>query len=106
MTTMQPPYPDAADIRAHVLRGIAGNRTPGLHFPGFFLDIQWPEVADKATRVTIADGPHCRDANSEMDVVNSCENSRQSHNVEKLAAAATTQAPAAVSRAAAGHDTL
>ena len=68
MTTMQPPYPDAADIRAHVLRGIAGNRTPGLHFPGFFLDIQWPEVADKATRVTSADGPHCRDANSEMDI--------------------------------------
>ena len=50
--------------------------------------------------------PNHIDANSEMDVVNSCENSRQSHNVEKLAAAATTQAPAAVSRAAAGHDTL
>jgi acyl-coenzyme A thioesterase PaaI-like protein len=58
----------AAAIRAQVLRGIAGNRTPGLHFPGFFLDIQWHEVAGVAARVAIADGPHCRDANGEMDV--------------------------------------
>ena len=62
------PYPDATGIRARVLRGIAGNRTPGLHFPGFFLDIKWPEVAREATRVAINDGPHCRDANGEMDV--------------------------------------
>jgi acyl-coenzyme A thioesterase PaaI-like protein len=51
-----------------VLRGIAGNRTPGLHFPGFFLDIQWQELAGQTARVAIADGPHCRDANGEMDV--------------------------------------
>jgi acyl-coenzyme A thioesterase PaaI-like protein len=60
--------PHAAAIRAQVLRGIAGNRTPGLHFPGFFLDIQWHEAAGEAARVVIADGPHCRDANGEMDV--------------------------------------
>jgi acyl-coenzyme A thioesterase PaaI-like protein len=60
--------PHAAAIRAQVLRGIAGNRTPGLHFPGFFLDIQWQEIAGETARVAIADGPHCRDANGEMDV--------------------------------------
>lgn len=65
---MIPPNPHAAVIRAQVLRGIAGNRTPGLHFPGFFLDIQWLEVAGEAARVAIADGAHCRDANGEMDV--------------------------------------
>jgi acyl-coenzyme A thioesterase PaaI-like protein len=65
---MKIPNPDAAEIRAHVLRGIAGNRTPGLHFPGFFLDIQWQEAAGQAARVAIADGPHCRDANGEIDV--------------------------------------
>jgi acyl-coenzyme A thioesterase PaaI-like protein len=65
---MKTPNPHAEEIRAHVLRGIAGNRTPGLHFPGFFLDIQWHEVAGEAARVSIADGPHCRDANGEMDV--------------------------------------
>jgi acyl-coenzyme A thioesterase PaaI-like protein len=58
----------ATEIRAHVLRGIAGNRTPGLHFPGFFLDIHWHEVGGEAARVSIADGAHCRDANGEMDV--------------------------------------
>jgi acyl-coenzyme A thioesterase PaaI-like protein len=65
---MKIPHLHAEEIRAHVLRGIAGNRTPGLHFPGFFLDIQWHEIAGQAVRVSIADGPHCRDANGEMDV--------------------------------------
>ncbi len=61
-------HQDAADIRAHVLRGIAGNRTPGLHFPGFFLDLKWPEVAGESARVVVPDGEHCRDANGQMDV--------------------------------------
>jgi acyl-coenzyme A thioesterase PaaI-like protein len=60
--------PHAAAIRAQVLRGIAGNRTPGLHFPGFFLDIEWQDVAGQAANIAIANGPHCRDANGEMDV--------------------------------------
>ena len=62
------PDPHAAAIRAQVLRGIAGNRTPGLHFPGYFLDLQWLEAAGSAARLTIADGAHCRDANGEIDV--------------------------------------
>ena len=62
------PDPHAAAIRAQVLRGIAGNRTPGLHFPGFFLDIQWHEIAGSAAHITIADGAHCRDANGEVDI--------------------------------------
>ena len=59
---------DAGAIRAQVLRGIAGNRTPGLHFPGFFLNLQWPEVGGESARVLVPDGPHCRDANGQMDV--------------------------------------
>lgn len=61
-------HQDAAGIRSQVLRGIAGNRTPGLHFPGFFLDLRWPEVAGDAARVVVPDGEHCRDASGEMDV--------------------------------------
>lgn len=63
----KPMHPHAAAIRAQVLRGIAGNRTPGLHFPGYFLDLQWPQVGGNSARVTIADGVHCRAANGEVD---------------------------------------
>ena len=58
----------AAAIRAQVLRGIAGNRTPGLHFPGYFLDLMWPHLADNRARVAIADGAHCRDADGAIDI--------------------------------------
>ncbi len=64
----KPAYPHAAAIRAQVLRGLAGNRTPGLHFPGFFLDIKWQEIAGKAARIAIDDGPHCSDPNGEIDI--------------------------------------
>jgi len=61
-------HPDAQAIRARVLRGIAGNRVAGLHFPGYFLDFQWQEVAGETARMTLADGPHCRDASGEIDI--------------------------------------
>ena len=64
----KPAYPHAAAIRAQVLRGLAGNRTPGLHFPGFFLAIKWQEIAGKAARIAIDDGPHCSDPNGEVDI--------------------------------------
>jgi hypothetical protein len=60
--------PDAQAIRARVLRGIAGNRIAGLHFPGYFLAIQWQETGGETARLAVADGPHCRDANGEIDV--------------------------------------
>ena len=65
---MNDPASDAAAIRAQVLRGIAGNRTPGLHFPGFFLDIEWLEIAGNSARIALADGAHCRDAGGEIDL--------------------------------------
>jgi acyl-coenzyme A thioesterase PaaI-like protein len=60
--------PDAAAIRAQVLRGIAGNRVAGLHFPGYFMDMAWPRVASDTVQLAIADGPHCRDANGAVDI--------------------------------------
>ncbi len=60
--------PDAQAIRARVLRGIAGNRIAGLHFPGHFLAIEWREAGGETARLAVADGPHCRDANGEIDV--------------------------------------
>ncbi|MCX5820936.1 MAG: PaaI family thioesterase [Deltaproteobacteria bacterium] len=45
-------------IRARVLHAIAGNRFPGLHFPGHFLDIKWIDVTGGTARATLEDGPH------------------------------------------------
>ena len=56
------------NIRARVLQGIAGNRIAGVHFPGHFLGVDWQKVTADATRVVLADGPHCRDANGSVNV--------------------------------------
>lgn len=58
----------AGQIRARVLRAIAGNRNPGLHFPGYFLDIDWRKVAGDSVRVAIAGGPHCQDADGTVNI--------------------------------------
>lgn len=39
-------------IRRRVLRAIALNRTPGLHFPGNFIDLSFDRVASDDTRVS------------------------------------------------------
>lgn len=56
-------------IRARVLHAIAGNRMPGLHFPGHFLGIEWRKVVGGTARLSLADGPHCRDANGAVNIV-------------------------------------
>ena len=61
--------PNDQAIRARVLRAIAGNRIAGLHFPGHFLAIEWREVASGIARLSLVDGPHCRDANGTVNIV-------------------------------------
>jgi acyl-coenzyme A thioesterase PaaI-like protein len=56
-------------IHARVLRAIAGNRFPGLHFPGHFLDIEWEDVTGGTARATLRDGPHCRNANGTINMM-------------------------------------
>lgn len=56
-------------IRARVLHAIAGNRSPGLHFPGHFLDIEWKDVTGGTARATLEDGPHCRNANGTINMM-------------------------------------
>ena len=58
----------AATIRARVLRGIALNRTPGLHFPGNFLDVSFDRVGRQGTRLSIGPGPWCIDSGGEVDL--------------------------------------
>lgn len=59
---------DAAAIRARVLRGIALNRTPGLHFPGNFLDVSFDRVRRDGVRLSLDPGPWCTDAAGETDL--------------------------------------
>jgi acyl-coenzyme A thioesterase PaaI-like protein len=54
-------------IRARVLRGIALNRTPGLHFPANFLDIAFERVTPREARLHLEPGPWCADAAGEAD---------------------------------------
>ena len=61
--------PEAQEIRSRVLHGIALNRNPGLHFPGYFLDFEWGEIVMGRAGVAITEGAHCRDANGEVDIV-------------------------------------
>jgi acyl-coenzyme A thioesterase PaaI-like protein len=55
-------------IRARVLRGIALNRTPGLHFPGNLLDISFEHVARDRSRLSLQPGPWCLRADSTVDL--------------------------------------
>ena len=52
-------------IRRRVLRGIALNRRPGLHFPGSFLGVLFDRVSRSGARLSLDPGPWCRDAGGE-----------------------------------------
>jgi acyl-coenzyme A thioesterase PaaI-like protein len=58
----------AATIRRRVLRGLALNRVPGLHFPGNFLDVSFDRVARDVSRLSLAPGPWCMDSAGEVDL--------------------------------------
>lgn len=62
------PLKRAERIRSRVLRGIALNRQPGLHFPGNFLDIAFERVARDRSRLSFAPGPWCRDRRGQGDL--------------------------------------
>jgi acyl-coenzyme A thioesterase PaaI-like protein len=53
---------ETARIRAQVMRGLAGNRQPGFHFPGYFLGVRRTAVSEDAVELRVADGPHIRGA--------------------------------------------
>lgn len=55
-------------IRSRVLRGLALNRQPGLHFPGNFLDVSFDRVRRDGVRLSLDPGPWCTDAGGEADL--------------------------------------
>ena len=61
------PSDNAAAIRTRTLAALAGNRAPGFHFPGYFLDFRWPSVGDGRATQEMDAGAHCVDANGEVN---------------------------------------
>jgi len=55
-------------IRDQVLRAIAHNREPGLHFAGNFLGISWDRVEASETQLSLDVGPHIADADGQLNV--------------------------------------
>jgi acyl-coenzyme A thioesterase PaaI-like protein len=51
-----------------VLKGLALNRLPGWNFPGNFLELSFDEVTADRARVSIEPGPHCLDADGQVDL--------------------------------------
>ncbi|MCC7486773.1 MAG: hypothetical protein IT529_17505 [Burkholderiales bacterium] len=58
----------AEAIRRHVLIGLAGSRTLGFHFPGYFLGIEWPRIDDDCVEGVLATGPHCINADGGLNL--------------------------------------
>lgn len=63
---------DADAIRNQVLLGLAGNRSPGFHFPGYFLQLAWPRIGEDSIDETMAAGPHCLDADGNISLAALC----------------------------------
>ena len=51
-----------SDIRARVIDALLRNRTPGFHFPGFFLGLEWIIAAKRVIVQSMPVGAHCTDA--------------------------------------------
>lgn len=64
--------PEAGAIRAQVLQGIAGNRLPGLHFPGYFLDMALPRFDGDGVEIGACNAAHTRDADGTLDLAALC----------------------------------
>ena len=62
----KPPHPDAAAIRSQVLRALAGNRTPGYHFPGRLLGCHWPRIGGDELEAALPDGALARNVDGSI----------------------------------------
>ena len=67
--TARPPsaIAEASSIRERLLHAIAANRIPGFHFPGHFLDVRWPTIAQDRAVLELPAGAHVRDAQGAID---------------------------------------
>jgi acyl-coenzyme A thioesterase PaaI-like protein len=57
-----------AGIRERVLHALALNREPGFHFAGNFAQISFERTASEESRVTLEPGPHCVEADGQVNL--------------------------------------
>ncbi len=55
-------------IRQRALRALAGNRTPGYHFAGYFLDLQCRRFEAGNVTFELESGPQCADPDGTMNL--------------------------------------
>ncbi|MEK7875107.1 MAG: hypothetical protein AAB325_02855 [Pseudomonadota bacterium] len=59
---------DEHEIRQRALRALAGNRNPGYHFAGYFLDLQCRRFDTGSVAFELEPGPHCVDPDGTMNL--------------------------------------
>ena len=64
--------PDATAIRQQVLLALAQNRTPGFHYPGYFLELSWPRVGDNDLEEVMPDVPQARNVDGTVNLAAFC----------------------------------
>ena len=57
---------DRHAILQRTLSALAGNRAPGFHFPGYFLQFEWPRIGERDVLQTMVAGDHCLDADGSV----------------------------------------
>ncbi len=57
---------DRAAVLERTLAALAGNRAPGFHFPGYFLQLAWPRIDEQSVVQTMESGTHCRGADGNV----------------------------------------
>ena len=58
---------DTDFIRKQALRALSSNRAPGLHFAGYFFNLQVPRFETEGVEFVIDAGPHCADAHGHVN---------------------------------------
>jgi acyl-coenzyme A thioesterase PaaI-like protein len=59
-------------IRRQVLQALAANRTPGFHYPGYFLGLHWPRLGDTDLDAVMPDGPQARNVDGTASLAALC----------------------------------
>lgn len=57
---------DPKAVLARTLAALAGNRAPGFHYPGYFLQLAWPLIGTERVVQTMESGAHCVDSGANV----------------------------------------